>query len=400
MAPKVTSSSTRSSRKPANPTVVTTSKGRGNRSAVSNATVTSGRGGRPAQPTNRVTNASNRTSTGSARVTGTPRPALPPRGSTLGSRPPQSGPVRGSIGNVSGPATSPAPVRGSGRPVRTSIGNVSGPATSPSRPPAKPPAKPSGGPVRIPRPSAGALVKAIGKPNVSLASRVGNALGGSVGGFLGRGATVLAAAQQFQKITNPKDNIIHDLRNLGVAIEDKVNGKDGRRPYSGESAAAVSGNRRRGLSGEKAGPPVPSGLPNRNKPSAATPPSRPSSPPSTPPARRGGGGSPNPVSRGGDVIRERPSAAVSRPSSAPSTPKAPPAAAKPAPKAPAPDTAPNMFNTPRTGVPKFRTDMNPLGKKIVGTTNFSKSVPSERAFDTTSDYSSSLSIPDKKKRKS
>jgi hypothetical protein len=44
--------------------------------------------------------------------------------------------------------------------------------------------------------------------------------------------------------------------------------------------------------------------------------------------------------------------------------------------------------------------MNPLGKKIVGTTNFSKSVPSERAFDATSDYSSSLSIPDKKKRKS
>jgi len=250
--------------------------------------------------------------------------------------------------------------------------------------------------VRIPRPSAGALSKAIGKPNVSFASKVGNALGGGGRGFLGRGTAVLAAGAEAQKIRNPKDNIIHDLSNLGIAIENKVNGKDNRRPYSGESAGAVGGNRRRGISSEKAGPPVPQGLPNRNKPTPK------------PPARdNGGGGASNPVSRGGDIIRERPSAAVSRPSArssaparptaAPSVPKAPPAAAKPAPKAPA---EPNMFNAPRTGVAKFRTDMNPLGKKIVGTTNFSKSVPSERAFDTNSDYSSSLSIPDKKKRKS
>ena len=372
MAPKVTSSSNRSSRKPAKPTVVTTSKGRQNRSAVSNATVSSGRGGGPAQPTNRVTNASNRTSTGSARITGTPRPALPPRGGTSGSRPPQSGPVR------------------------PSIGNVSGPATSPSRPSA---GKPSSVPVRIPRPSAGALSKAIGKPNVSFASKVGNALGGSVHGFLGRGATVLAAGEQAQKILNPKDNIIHDLSNLGIAIENKVNGKDGRRPYSGESAGAVGGNRRRGISSEKAGPPVPQGLPNRNKPTASTTTSRPSALPSAPPARRSAPTQSALRSTGG-TGGSRPS--MPRPtSSAPaSAPKAPPAAAKPAPKAPATPAEPNMFNAPRTGVPKFRTDMNPLGKKIVGTTNFSKSIPSERTFDTNSDYSSSLSIPDKKKRKS
>jgi len=258
----------------------------------------------------------------------------------------------------------------------------------------RPSAKPSSGPVRIPRPSAGALSKAIGKPNVSFASKVGNALGGSVHGFLGRGATVLAAGEQAQKILNPKDNIIHDLSNLGIAIENKVNGKDNRRPYSGESAGAVGGNRRRGISSEKAGPPVPKGLPNRNKPTPPSAPSRPSAS-SGSPASRPSAPAPAPRSTGG-TGGSRPSARPT--SSAPaSAPKAPPAAAKPAPKAP---EEPNLYNVPRTGVAKFRTDMNPLGKKIVGTTNFSKSVPSERAFDTNSDYSSSLSIPDKKKRKS
>jgi hypothetical protein len=206
--------------------------------------------------------------------------------------------------------------------------------------------------------------------------------------------TALAAGAEAQKILNPKDNIIHDLSNLGIAIENKVNGKDNRRPYSGESAGADLGNRSRGITNEKAGPPVPKGLPNRNKPT--------SKPPA---ADNRGGGSPNPVSGGSDIIRERPSASVARPSVRPSTgrpsaptsaPKAPPAAAKPAAKAPEQQ---NLFNAPRTGVAKFRTDMNPLGKKIVGTTNFSKSVPSERGFDMTSDYSSSLAIPDQKKRK-
>ena len=118
--------------------------------------------------------------------------------------------------------------------------------------------------------------------------RLGRFLRGA-GSVAGAGMTALAAGAEAQKILNPKDNIIHDLRNLGVSIENKVNGKDGRTPYSGESAGAVGGNRRRGITDEKAGPPVPRGLPNRNKPTAPPPPSRPSSPPSTPPARRGGG---------------------------------------------------------------------------------------------------------------
>ena len=254
--------------------------------------------------------------------------------------------------------------------------------------------RPSGGRPALPPGAKGGALATTAKG----VGRLGRFLRGA-GSVAGAGMTALAAGAEAQKILNPKDNIIHDLSNLGIAIENKVNGKDGRRPYSGESAGAVGGNRRRGISSEKAGPPVPQGLPNRNKPTPK------------PPARdNGAGGAPNPVSRGGDIIRERPSAAVSRPSArssaparpaaTPSAPKAPPAAAKPAAKAPATPAEPNMFNAPRTGVAKFRTDMNPLGKKIVGTTNFSKSVPSERAFDTNSDYSSSLSIPDKKKRKS
>ncbi len=84
MAPKVTSSSTRSKRKPAKPPVVTTSKGRTNRSSVSNATVTNSEG--------RGQN------NGSAKVTqgkggsGTTPKALPPglRGGAVVTRPPSA----------------------------------------------------------------------------------------------------------------------------------------------------------------------------------------------------------------------------------------------------------------------------------------------------------------------
>jgi hypothetical protein len=37
--------------------------------------------------------------------------------------------------------------------------------------------------------------------------------------------------------------------------------------------------------------------------------------------------------------------------------------------------------------------MNPLGKRIKSNNTYGQTVPSERAFDTNSDYSSSLSIP-------
>lgn len=467
MAPKVTSSSNRSSRKPAKPTVVTTSKGRQNRSAVSNATASSGRGGGPAQPTNRVTNASNRTSTGSARVTGTPRPALPPRGGTGGSRPPQSGPVRPSIGNVSGPATSPSrpAAKPSSGPVRSSIGNVSGTATSPAKPPSGP-VRPSIGKVGGPAtktatrsgstqwqnmqtgrvstsnqpgwpPGTESWTAGGGESTAQTATKtaIGAAKSGRLSGLKAAGkalignrlniATIgLGAVEGALAASNTKwgqgvrdararnEQATKDAINFGMSKlpgggkEDQPNsrGKTNIDPY-GTSKPKVS------KSQERTGTQLAAEMGAKTTPASKPPTPRPSTPrpsastPSAPPARRSGG-APNPVSLGGDIIRERPSASVARPSVRPSTgrpsaptsaPKAPPATAKPAAKAPEQQ---NLFNAPRTGVAKFRTDMNPLGKKIVGTTNFSKSVPSERGFDMTSDYSSSLAIPDKKKRKS
>jgi len=77
MAPKITSSSNRSKRKPSSPKPITTSKGRGNRASVSKATVTDS-DSRPRNTGAKVTNSSQRTNTGSAPVTGSGRPALPP----------------------------------------------------------------------------------------------------------------------------------------------------------------------------------------------------------------------------------------------------------------------------------------------------------------------------------
>ena len=71
---------------------------------------------------------------------------------------PPTGPVRPSIGNVSGPASSPKPPKG---PVRPSIGNVSGPASSPKPP--KPPkgVKPSTSPTPTAKPT-------VGKPPIGV----------------------------------------------------------------------------------------------------------------------------------------------------------------------------------------------------------------------------------------
>ena len=102
MAPRVTSSSTRAGRKPAKPPVVTTSKGRGNRSSVSTAKVSSGSNGKPPAAGARVTNASQRTNTGSARVTGSSRPALPPSNN----------------GTLTKPSSKPTPPRSNGGPVQ------------------------------------------------------------------------------------------------------------------------------------------------------------------------------------------------------------------------------------------------------------------------------------------
>lgn len=122
MAPKVTSSSNRSARKPVKPRFITTSKGRGNRAKVSSARVTNdttrppnGSGGA------RVTNANYRgVDASTARVTGG-TPASPPL--TRRSR------VNGRV--VAGTDTRgnrPAPAK---------------PAAQPAKPPAKPPVKPS-----------------------------------------------------------------------------------------------------------------------------------------------------------------------------------------------------------------------------------------------------------------
>ena len=83
MAPKVTSSSNRNKRGSKKPVTKGQNPQRANRQTASNATVSQSGGGRGSGA--RVTNASQRTTSGSARVTGGARPALPPgrRGGAL-----------------------------------------------------------------------------------------------------------------------------------------------------------------------------------------------------------------------------------------------------------------------------------------------------------------------------
>ena len=88
MAPKVTSSSNRNKRGSKKPVTKGQNPQRANRQIASNATVSQSGGGRGSGA--RVTNASQRTTSGSARVTGGARPALPPgrSGGALATRPP------------------------------------------------------------------------------------------------------------------------------------------------------------------------------------------------------------------------------------------------------------------------------------------------------------------------
>jgi hypothetical protein len=79
-----------------------------------------------------------------------PKPATPGTGA-----PKPTGPVRPSIGNVTGPASNPKRPTG---PVRPSIGNVTGPASNPKRP--NPPAKPT----RPVRPSIGNVTGPASNP--------------------------------------------------------------------------------------------------------------------------------------------------------------------------------------------------------------------------------------------
>lgn len=146
MAPKVTSSRDRAGRKPAKPPVVTTSKGRANRSSVSQAKVTDGSNGKPASAGARITNAGQRTNTGSARVTGGSRPALPPgarggqvttRGSSVTPPRPNGGPVR------------PVSVRDLGNNKPAQVGGGRGASLPPGQRGASAPARPGGAP-RLP----------------------------------------------------------------------------------------------------------------------------------------------------------------------------------------------------------------------------------------------------------
>lgn len=156
MAPRITGSANREKRKAQSsnrPITQGQNPQRSNRQGVSRATVSNG---------------DSRTRTGTARVTtndsGPPKPVTrqsrvngrlvagtdtrpSPNTRASASTPSKpTGPVRPSIGNVSGPASNPNRPAGPGGPVRPSIGNVSGPASSPNRPGAtpKPPAKPAG----------------------------------------------------------------------------------------------------------------------------------------------------------------------------------------------------------------------------------------------------------------
>ena len=88
MAPKVTSSSNRNKRGSKKPVTKGQNPQRANRQTASNATVSQSGSGRGSGA--RVTNASQRTTSGSARVSGCARPALPPgrSGGALATRPP------------------------------------------------------------------------------------------------------------------------------------------------------------------------------------------------------------------------------------------------------------------------------------------------------------------------
>jgi hypothetical protein len=75
--------------------------------------------------------------------------------------------------------------------------------------------------------------------------------GGKVGKFGGKllGPVAVASDAFFtaKDVFNPKDNIIHDLGNLGTAVENAISGKDSGRRYSGNSLVAKAGNIKRGL---------------------------------------------------------------------------------------------------------------------------------------------------------
>lgn len=179
MAPKVTSSSTRNKGKASKPVTKGQSPQRANRQSMSTAQVTRGGGGRGGSAT--VTNSSQRTNTGSARVTGNGRPALPPgqRGGALATntKPPAARPQ---LSGTKPPARLPGgtggadSVRGSG--VRTGQPGAARPAlpASVTRPAGVKPSISMGG-------ARGAVIGALG---TAVADPLGTALGNQLGKIL------------------------------------------------------------------------------------------------------------------------------------------------------------------------------------------------------------------------
>ena len=220
MAPKVTSSGNRSGRKPSKPPVVTSSKGRSNRSNVSTARVSTGSNGKPQGGGGRVTNASQRTNTGSTRVTGGGnRAALPP------AKPkPNAAPTRPSIGNVSGPASNPKP-SGTNASLKPN-GSFKAPSVSTPRPSAKP----SVTPAAKPRLTTG---RGIGKGNAAIIAL--SAISGIQDQFL-------TQAQLDKKYENEKGKVYRELM-------DKMSGKQPvRKDADGRSSQGIrvsdKGNKR------------------------------------------------------------------------------------------------------------------------------------------------------------
>ena len=202
MAPKVTSSGNRSGRKPSKPPVVTSSKGRGNRSSVSTARVSTGSNGKPKAGGARVTNSSQRTNTGSSRPTGGSRPALPPgnRGGAV-TKPSSNKPT---APRSSGGRVQPVRVRDMGKPTKPSV--------------------------------AGGGVRGL------LPGRAPISLGGLRGGLLGVAGGMAADAVG----RKAGEALGRALRPLGRAIDDRlpgVNSKDEERRRN--ASAAATGNNSR-----------------------------------------------------------------------------------------------------------------------------------------------------------
>ena len=345
MAPKVTSSSTRSKRRGKKP--VTTTKGRQNRQSASTAQVTQGGTRGSGQP--RVTNAAQRTRSRSSPVTGSgtnpSRPALPPAGQTAAPRP--TGPVRPSIGNVSGPASSPSRSRSRPtppkptNPARPSIGNVSGPASSPSRPAASNPtgpvrpsignvSGPASSPSRppAPRPSTGAGANAAVRTGVRGLSRVPGPIGRGAAALLG----ILDIADAVRGLGDPNNTYNRATQRLRERYAPKPRNRpsgdavrNGSFIGGGDTRTDSAASRRSGGRGVS-----PGSVRGKGTPAA---PARPPAAPARPSRTSGGtnppsSGSSRPAGAQSSPSARPSSSASSRPSSSAQTPQATASAAK------------------------------------------------------------------------